>query len=80
MSSLQNNTTIRVIVATILGLVVLIAGWVMILNSAQAANGRQIATNTANIGNVEDNISEIKIDLRRVLDKIDSIDAKLPGP
>jgi len=80
MSSLQNNTTIRVIVATILGLVVMIAGWVMILNSAQAANGRQIATNTANITNVEGDIGEIKIDLRRVLDKIDSIDAKLPGP
>ena len=74
-----NNTTTRVILAAILGLVVLVAGWVTMLNSTQGENGKDIATNTANINNVKGDIGEIKADQRRILDKIDRIDAKLPN-
>ena len=76
----QNSVILKAIMAAVMALVVLLAGWTMMLNSTQGEDGKDIATNTADISNVKDDIREIKTDQRRILDKIDKIDAKLPNP
>lgn len=94
MPSQQSGLVFKAIVAAILALVVLVAGWTMILNGTVGENGKDIATNTANISNMKDDVREIKLDQREIrtnqtamradqrviLDKINEINAKLPSP
>ena len=62
-----NNTGLKASVAVIAGLIVIVAGWALWNSRALASSGREIATNTANISNVQEDIKEMKGDVKELL-------------